>query len=291
MAKDKRDITTSPRIVELKRMRKKRNRFFFIIFFVLFIGLVIGLSYLSNYKKVVISNIVVEGTHIIDSNEVRNQIQKDLSGKYLYLFSKNNVFIYPKFFIEKNLKSTFPRIDDLSIRLDGLNTLKVNIGERTGSYMYCGGSMPTDSILKGDNCYFINNDGYIFDVAPYFSGNIYFKFYAPLTNSENPLGQSVLEKENFRQIIAFYDGLLEMGLHPVSVSFEDEERYTFHLLQRPDGVEPEVLFKKENDTKTIFDNLALAMKKEEFRNQIISKYSTLSYIDLRFDNKVLYKFQ
>lgn len=291
MAKGKRDITTSPRIVELKRMRKKRNRIFFFVFFILFIGLVLSLSYLSSYKKVVIADIVVEGTHIIDSNEVKYQIQKDLSGKYLYLFAKNNVFIYPKFFIEKNLKSTFPRIQDLSIRLDGLNTLKVSINERTGSYMYCGSSMPEDNILKGDNCYFINTDGYIFDVAPYFSGNIYFKFYVPLTESDNPLGQSVLEKENFRQIISFYDGLQEMGLNPVSVTLDDEERYSFHLLQRPDGGEPEILFKKENDIKTIFDNLALAMKKEEFRNQIISKYSTLSYIDLRFDNKVLYKFQ
>ena len=77
MAKDKRDIITSPRIVELQRARRKRNRILYSIIFILFIGLVVGLSYLSGYKKVVISNIVIEGTHIIDSNEVKNKILDD----------------------------------------------------------------------------------------------------------------------------------------------------------------------------------------------------------------------
>jgi hypothetical protein len=40
----------------------------------------------------------------------------------------------------------------------------------------------------------------------------------------------------------------------------------------------------------ILDNLSVSMGKPEFANDIHSKYDTLLYIDLRFDNKVLYKF-
>lgn len=291
MAKDKRDIITSPRIVELQRARKKRNRIFFLVFFILFVGLIVGLSYLSSYHRVVISDIVVEGTHIIDSNDVKNKIKDDISGKYLYLFAKSNVFIYPKSYLEKDLKKTFPRIEKLSIKIEGLNNLKVVIGERTGSYMYCGANVPTEATNIGDNCYFINSDGYIFDKSPYFSGNIYFKFYIPIENQDDPLGQHVLDPANFRSMINFIDGLVDLGLDPVSVVMNDENNYFFNLRSRPDGGEPQILFKKENEINTIFGNLSVAMKNKDFKNQIFSKYSTLLYIDLRFNNKVLYKFQ
>ena len=291
MYKDKRGITTSPKIVEMAHKRKKRNIRLSILFFILFISIIAGLSYLSNYNKIVIKNIVVNGTHIIDNNEVDRRIKEDLAGKYIYLFAKNNSFIYPKTFLEKDLKITFPRIETLEIKLDGLNTLIVNIGERTGSYMYCGADLPEKNEDIGENCYFINSDGYIFDIAPYFSGNIYFKFYIPLDATAEILGQNVMDKENFHQIISFMDGLIELGLDPVSVTMVNEESYAFHLKARSDGTEPKILFKKENELSTIFNNLASAMKKQEFKDEIMTKLDKLLYIDLRFSNKVLYKFQ
>jgi cell division septal protein FtsQ len=291
MATDKRDITTSPRILQIQRKRKKRNRILFMVIFILLIVFIIGLSYLSNYHKVIISNITVEGTHIIDSNDVKNKVQENLNGKYIYLFAKRNVFIYPKFKIEKDLKKNFPRIENLSVKLDGLNNLKVVIDERTGSYIYCGASVPAEYTNIGDNCFFINSDGYIFDVAPYFSGNIYFKFYVPIKDQENPLGQFVLDTENFRDIINFIDGLADLGFVPISVVLNDENNFSINLESRPDGGEPQILFKKDNDINTIFSNLSAAMNNIEFKNQIFTKYSSLLYIDLRFNNKVLYKFK
>lgn len=291
MAIDKRDITTSPRILQIQRKKKRRNRILFIVILILLIILIIGLSYLSNHRKLIISNITVEGTHIIDSNDIKNKVQESLNGKYVYLFAKRNVFIYPKFKIEKDLKINFPRIENLSVKLDGLNNLKVVISERTGSYIYCGASVPTEYTNIGDNCFFINSDGYIFDRAPYFSGNVYFKFYVPIKDQENPLGQYVLDTENFRDMINFIDGLFELGFTPVSVVLNDENNFFINLESRSDGGEPQILFKKENDINTIFSNLSAAISNTEFRNQIFTKYSMLLYIDLRFNNKVLYKFK
>ncbi|MCC6323900.1 FtsQ-type POTRA domain-containing protein [Candidatus Nomurabacteria bacterium] len=291
MYKDKRGITTSPKIVEMAYKRKKRNIRLSILLFILFVVIIVGLSYLSNYKKITISNIVISGTHIIDSKNVEERIKEDLAGKYIYLFAKKNVFIYPKSYIEKDLRKTFPRIQDLSIKLEGLNTLRVEIGERTGSYMYCGSNIPEKIEDLGENCYFINSDGYIFDIAPYFSGNIYFKFYLPLDDTKDILGQNVMDKENFNKIIAFTDELTELGFKPVSLIMNDEDRYSLHLEARPDGGEPEILYKKDNDIDTIFSNLSSAMKKTEFKNEIMTKLDKLDYIDLRFNNKVLYKFK
>ncbi len=291
MANDKRNITTSPRILELKRKQHLRTRRMVIIYSLLFLALITGLSFLSSFHRLLITNIVVEGTHIIDGGEVRDRVFSDMQGKYLYLFTKQNSFIYPKSFIVKDLRATFPRIEDLNIRLEGINTIHVVITERTGSYLWCGASVPVDASDVGDNCYFVNSDGYIFDRAPYFSGNIYFKFYIPLADSSEPLNKNVLEPELFRPIISFVDGLTELGFHPISVVLTDPENYAFHLAPRPSGGEPEVMFKQDNDLTEIFTNLASAMKNPDFKNEMLSKQSTLLYIDLRFKNKVLYKFQ
>ncbi len=289
--KDKRDIITSPRIVELTVKRKKRKLRLTILLVLLFASIIVGSSYLSKYHKLTIQNITVSGTYIIDNKEVEAKVHEDLADNYLYLFAKKNAFIYPKSYIEKDLQKTFPRIETLSVKLEGLNALKIEIGERSGAYLYCGEAIPEEASDVGENCYFINSDGYIFDSAPYFSGNIYFKFYTPIENPESPLGQNVLDKDTFHETISFVEGLIELGFQPVSVVRTNEEQYAFHLKPRSGGGEPEILFKRENDLPTIFNNLASAMKKQEFKSQMVANLDKLLYIDLRFNNKVLYKFQ
>lgn len=288
---NRRDITTSPRVQELRRVQRKRRSLLFIVFIILFIVLVIGLSYLSHQPKVTISNINIEGTHIIDSMDVQQTVMDHLSGNFFYIFSKKNTFLYPKSKIEKDLQKKFTRINKLSVKLEGLNTLKVVIDERVGSYMYCGDNIPENQNELGENCYFVNSDGYIFDVAPYFSGNIYFKFYIPLSNDQDILSQQILDKKTFREVISFVDGLVDLGLDPVSVVMYDKDRYSFNLRSNTINVHPEILFKEDNELPVIFGNLSAAMQNSDFKNEIFSRFSTLSYIDLRFDNKVLYKFQ
>lgn len=288
---NKRDITTSPRVQELRRAKSKRNRVLLIIFFLLTIGLVAGASYLSHQPKVTINSIKVEGTHIIDSTDIQEVVEDNMSGNFLYLFSKKNTFLYPKSAIEKDLQTEFTRIKNLSIRLEGLNTLKIVIDEKVGSYMYCGANIPENPSELGENCYFVNSDGYVFDIAPYFSGNIYFKFYLPIENDQDVLTQQLLDTKKFREIISFTDGLVDLGLDPVSVVMYDKDRYAFHLRANSSGTEPEILFKADNELPVIFGNFSAAMQNPDFKNQIISKYGSLSYIDLRFNNKVLYKFK
>jgi hypothetical protein len=286
---DKRDIITTPRMLELLRRKRKRQNFVAFILFVLLIGVVIGLSYLSGYEKLVITDVVVEGTHIIDQAEVKGLVQKDLSGKYVYLFRKANTFIYPSHKLHDDIIKAFPRTDKLEIKRLGLKGLSINITERSGSYLWCGSDIPKEVSKIGEDCYFLNTDGYIFDKAPYFSGDVYFKFYIPLGEGVDPLGSKVLPPEIFKPTINFIDGVTSLGLHPVSLIMNNEMEYVLNLSHTSTS-NPKILFNKESDLPTIFSNLAAAFSKPEFKNEIMNKYNTLKYIDLKFKNKVLYKF-
>ncbi len=285
------DILTSPRIENMKREKRSRRKRLSILLFILLASIIYALAYFSSNHRVTINNIKVTGTHIIDMTDVQSIANKELSGKYWRLFSRSNIFIYPHSRIYDNLLVLFPRIEKLTITRENWNTLHIDIAERAGSYLYCGESVPEVESNIGENCYFVNSDGYIFDKAPYFSGNIYLKYYAPIPNisTDGPLGLQMIEPERFHTLVRFVDGINALGFKPTYfVMSKDDNR--LYLNHNTGDTNPNILFKDTNNLETILENLSLSMNKIEFANEIKSKYTTLLYIDLRFDNKVVYKF-
>ena len=287
-----RDIPTSPRIIEIRHNRHMYMLRLSILLFILFVSVIGALSFFSGDKHVTIDKVVVNGTHIINQSDIESEIFDNLSGKYLYLFSKSNTFIYPNKQIYKNLILKFPRIQSLSIKRDNLKTLDITIVERTGSSLYCGTNIPEAQEDVGENCYFINNDGLVFDKAPYFSGNVYFKYYLTLEDGvTNPLGKQIIDANQFHKLTRFIDQIESLGFKPISVVSEQDGRNSLYLNHSVNNTSPKIIFKNDNDLDEIYDNLSLSMKKKEFADEINSKYNTLLYIDLRFTDKVLYKFQ
>lgn len=285
------NIPTSRRAIEIKHRRRVRTIRLVFLFFILLLIILGALSYLSFNKRITINEIKVEGTNIIDKDEVISQVKSDLKGKYFYLYNKSNSFIYPQKLIYNNLINAFPRISELSITRQNANILDIKIKERLGSYLYCGDSIPEDPSLIGENCYFVNDDGYIFDKAPYFSGNVYFKYYMKINDENNPLGQNIFNAEFFHQLTIFINGIKNLNFKPVYLVLGDNNTFFLYLESSNVELNPTIIFKKDNDLTDILDNLEIAIKKDEFANEINSKYSILEYIDLRFKNKVLYKFK
>jgi hypothetical protein len=101
----------------------------------------------------------------------------------------------------------------------------------------------------------------------------------------------MIEKNRFHELVRFIDGITALGFKSSSLVISSEGICSLYLQSPSSNVNPIIIFKNDNDIVTILDNLSTAMKKKEFANEINSKYDTLSYIDLRFKNKVLYKFQ
>ncbi len=285
------DIPTSPRIALIKRNRQVKRLRLIILSIILFISVIFGLSYFSSYFRITINNLVITGDKIIDGSKIELSVKEKLSGKYLKLFSRSNFLIYPKNKIYKSLLVEFPRIEKLVVKRERFNNLKIEINERAGSYLYCGSSLPVNKEEIGENCYFVNNDGYIFDKAPYFSGDIYFKYYTKIDgDTSNPLGSQMIPVSRFHDLVRFVDGLTSLGFKPLYLVIDTNGTYSLYLKSKDLQIVPKIIFKDNNDLVMILDNLSTSMKNKEFANEINTKYDTLLYIDLRFKNKVLYKF-
>jgi hypothetical protein len=317
----KRNVLNSSRLLELKRNRKKTLLSKILFFLIGILVIFILTAYLSRLNALNISNIEVVGNQIVDTNAIKQEIEHETSGKYLWFFPKTNIFLYPQNAISKDLYNKFKRLENISLSIKNDRTLTVTVTERKALYTWCGdnptagaplqnsGSTTTASInpISEDTCYFVDENGYIFDQAPYFSGGVYFKFYGipdvavpdvgiPQGGSLTPGAEidpsgSYFSEQYFKQLISFRDILVEFGLKPASLYVtSDQDVEVFLTNQAPSTNQPEIIFKLNGNYDNIAENLEAALTTEPLQTQFKNQYTTLQYIDLRFGNKVYYKF-
>jgi hypothetical protein len=269
----------------------RRNKALLKGFFILliFIAVIVGISYLFKIKAVTVNEVKVEGNHVIFTEDIIDKVNSDISGSYLYIFPKNNIFLVPKNTIEHNLLSHFKRIENIHVFMRD-TTLYVSISERQATYLWCGNSMSES--IDNSKCYFLDDKGYIFSTSPYFSGNVYVKIYGGLADDDTSVvGKNILGGDTFIKLIEFFDHLSSLELSPFAVLVKDNTEFELFLddpIQNKNA--PKILFKKDADYNKLFINLDSALKTNPLMDDFKKNFSNLLYLDLRFDNKVYYKF-
>ena len=288
----KRVVLNSPRLLELRRKKHKSARKKKLFFLIIFLIIILGLSFASRINRLNIYKIKVDGNRIIETKDIENVAKNEIEGHYLWLFPKTNFLFYPKNKILSELKTKYKRLKDISIDVSNLRTLNIKVSEYEGKYLYCGLLIPTlRSNLNDNKCYFIDSDGYIFDEAPYFSGDVYFRFYGDASiNDKNPPGLYFM-KDNFTKIIEFKNTLEKINLKPTAFWIDDNRNEGNFSLSGDTGIGPHIIFKIDSDYQKLAENLQAAISVKPLSSDIKTKLSSLLYLDLRFGNKVYYKFQ
>jgi len=297
----KRNVLNSSRLLELKKHRKRaiEKKVLFLVFGFLIICTL--LTYISRLSALNINNIEISGNQVIDTDAIKGVVEGQIAGNYLWIFPKTNIFFYPEKAITNELQDKFPRLKDINLSIKDNKILEVSVAERKALYTWCG-IMPLPNIspssfpTEGNKCYFIDENGYIFDEAPYFSGEVYFKFYgtpdAPNSSDIdfNPLG-FYFSKQNFKQLISFRDLLVSFGLKPTSLYITTDKNVDVFLSSGVSNMTgPEIILQTDSDFQKVAENLEAALTTEPLQSEFKNKYSSLLYIDLRFGNKVYYKF-
>ncbi len=286
----KRNILNSPRLSELKKKQYRVLRNKTLLYLFLFLVTLFGIGFLSRWGEVNISNIQVSGNKIIETEKIEGLVREKMAGYDLWLFPKTNFLIYPKGEIQNELIAKFPRLTDISFTSPDFKTLAISLSEREGLYTWCGDELGTEiSQLEEGKCHFMDESGYVFDVAPYFSGEVYFKFFGKIERKDDsPLGMYFVP-DIFNKVLSFKDNLIDIGLKPASFLIKEDGDAEFYLSSSlPPPNAPKIIFNKDSDFAKLASNLQSALKEEP---NLIKKYSSLMYLDLRFGNKVVYKFK
>lgn len=206
-------------------------------------------------------------SHLADS--LTSAVQEGLDQTGFRLFSRKNIFLYPKSAIESGLSEEFPRIKEVTVARESLlaSALLVTVEERKPYATWCASS-----------CYVFDVRGFIFAEKTETPEKQYV-FYGGLIAGEDVIGQTLLEGR-LADVIAFLDSLATAGYEPQGFTIDSEKDFTVSLAK-----EQKILASFEMPASDILRNLTTALEAEGLKE----KFESLEYIDLRFGNRVYYK--
>ena len=287
-----RRVLSSPRIAELKKKKRKAFRLKILVYVVFVVVFLLWIALLSRVSGLNIKTVSVSGNKIVETNEIQKIVKDDLAGNYFFLFPKTNFLIYPKNKIENDLALNLKRLKDISFNSSNAKNLAINVSEYDGKFLWCGTLIPELRSSPGEKCHFMDSSGYIFDEAPYFSGDVYFKFYGPVDGGKIIGGRYL--PNNFTKITNFKKNLEDLNLSPTRFAIFPHptgDEGNFWIGGGDPTISPALMFNMDSNYEKLAENLQSAIDTEPLKTDIQTKFSSLLYLDLRFGNKVYYKFQ
>lgn len=284
----KKHIKESPELQKLRTKRKRERNRTITIVSVVSVLLVVGIVLASRIPKLQIVSVSVSGNQVIATDKVLEVVDRHLSGNYLYVIPHRNAILYPRRAILRDLRATFPRFAAISLNRVGFKKLEISVTEGRGNALWCG--LAIEPVDFRAPCYFTDESGTIIDHAPYYSGDVYLRFYGgvPLV-SENPIGQQFLPQNAFQNLLAFARGVADLGFPVKAVRIGPGEEDA--LLIEQGGATPVLLrFKAAADYNVLLANFTATIRKREVAEELATKRDKLEYFDMRFSNKVYFKF-
>jgi len=282
------------RIAKSSDVLKKRQKRFFIkivwllLFFVIFL---FSLSFVSKIENLLIKDVLVYGNEALDEEDVKNEEFDYLSKNVFVFFSGKNKFIYSKRGLSEYLKKNISRILDVKIERDK-DSLIINLTERERAYLWCGEAPQLYNNRSSEKeCFFMDKNGFIFDVAPSFSSGIYFTFYSGLKELDKPLGQHILDFDFLKNVEVLVSALKEKSLPTHSLVVLDDGQYELLInINTFTGDYAKILFYSEQAIDEVYNKINSIIDADPFKTDFLEKRNYLEYIDTRFKNRVFYRF-
>ena len=233
-------------------------------------GLVGGVAGASHLQQFAVSDISITGASAIPAEALVSSVENSLTDGGFRFFSRNNMFLYPRSTIERELSAHFPRIKDVSVARTSLlaSAVVVAVEERAAYAKWCSTS---------GACYAMDASGFIYATEGDASSTSYI-FRGGLAPGE-AIGQIFL-RGRLGGIVTLMRELEKAGFKANSITVDTEKDFTLTL---ENGLKLLVSFAMA--PADIIRNLETALEAEGLRE----KLDTLEYIDLRFGNRVYYK--
>ncbi|MFH1308592.1 MAG: hypothetical protein ABIH51_01100 [Patescibacteria group bacterium] len=228
-----------------KRKDKKFRRIFLLIFLLILISFIL---FLSPLFKIRIVN--------VDNQEIKDN------------FDYKNIFLFTNKKIKIDLLNKFPKIADIQIKKNYFKRsieLEIEQRERLG-------------IVCGDNCFYFDKTGFLFEDAPRTSGSLILLINY---NSDLNIGKNIFNEKFINQILEIRDYLvIETFIKALNFNVEIFPITEIKVATNEGWY---ALFDLERDIQKQLLSLKVVLQEK------IQHRENLEYIDLRIENRVYYK--
>lgn len=294
-AKDRVVLPSRPRRRKKKKLSGRRLRFFAVAAGCALVF--IGLLALVRAERFRIGSIDISGAETVSADEVRDAVRTVLAEAHNFIVPGDFIPLVNNDEIIRRLRKQFPRLRAVRIAPSSGRTLAVVVEERELWAILCTGGAdetagtasstppspsPINNELSSPPCAYVDREGFAYGVAPQLAGSLILKITTDA--ADIPLGASALEAKLIDRIIFLADHLPATIGEPITdISFsvnvpsELGARAASGFWMR---------FKRDDEGER-----ALAVLARILRDEIKSRRKQVDYIDLRFGNKVFYKYQ
>lgn len=247
---------------------------------------VISFFYIPYFK---IKAISISGAQTIRASDIENSVKNFISGRELWVLPRSSIFILSEDMMVAHLAKSFPRLGQITMRVDGLSpaTVLVGVKERTIWAVVChtSTSLSTNtSTALGtgkDSCFYSSPDGFLFGSAPKESGSFFLRIKD--NRKENyEIGDHFIPPSELDRIRIISEKIISVtheGIDEISIS---KDEIFYYEASNDDGWK--IIFDSRTRPERASENFELAYRKT--LNEDLSK---VDYIDLRLENRVFYK--
>lgn len=248
-----------------------------LIISVAIIAVFASVFFLIRAPRFQVQTVSVVGTNVEDPDEVSQFVMSMLEGKYLWVLPKTSIVLVSTEHIAASITRGYPRFKSVVVDRDSMNALTVTIVEYPGVYLWC------DTL---DVCSFMDETGTVFADAPYFSGSAYLKLFV---GERQPYPFRPISGAQMDLVALIKERLEAIDIAPVSFSFDSERKLSVKFLRY--GTHATILFDPTNDNTVALETLYGGLRIEPMSKLYADRTQVLEYLDVRFGNKLIYKFR
>lgn len=237
--------------------------------------IVSGIIFLIRLPQFQIRTVSVEGTVVADPGDVSQSVQMALEGTYVWILPKTSVFLLSTKTLENMVLRSFPRFKSVHITRSSMHELMVTTQEYPGVYLWC-----------DDACSFMDEIGTVFADAPYFSGSAYVRIYV---GSRSAYPFFPISPEQIQFVAHLKERLESISIVPLAIRFETLHTASVSFIHN--GHQALLYIDPTADIESSLEALFSGLRNETVSQKYHNPDTVLEYLDVRFENKLIYKFR
>lgn len=274
------------------REKKRRADLAWVCVFIIFVVVAAFLVYYPGFR---IKQIEIVGAETLSGDQITALTNKELSGFHFLIIPRANFLFYPRREIFSTLRQTLPSIKTIRLSTVGREVLRLSIEERKSGFLWCRSSNVDESIDAPKDCFFMDDQGFVYSSAPAFFGRAFDEIYVPF--SGDPVGRKYLTKDQLFSIRQTTDNLSRVVGSSVLASstlerayYTDKDYLTYRFYDKGLNNRYKIFVPLSASSSEELINFASALNSDIFKKNLKQAKGSVEYIDLRYGRKIFYRF-
>jgi hypothetical protein len=238
-----------------------------------------------------ITEVQIFGADADISDDIHSVVLGELQGNYLGVFPRAHAFLYPTQDIIYQIKHSFPRIQDVTIKRDDMTHLRVTVDEKPPRAIVCV-MLPNfvdDHLITdtADTCYLADDTGLLFKKTSVISPHVYPLYFAPdiatLSSTTDFVGSYATSTTEFDLLQSFHEHVAQTNTIVDGILFKEAGEYELYSSSTV------IYFNDSSSLPEQAIHLSAFLSHTQADDRAHKKQTIFDYIDLRYGSNVFYK--